>query len=80
MDTERLGETYVVAGEVTTLQHELRNDTVEARANVALALGLLAKLTEVRSGLGNVLLVEVELDATNLGCRIVSVNSDSSRS
>jgi hypothetical protein len=56
-----------VAGEVTTLQHELRDDAVEAGALVALALGLLAELTEVGSGLRDILLEEVEVDATRLG-------------
>jgi hypothetical protein len=56
-----------VAGEVTTLEHELGNDTVENGALVALALGELAELTEVLGGLGDVLLVEVEVDTTGLG-------------
>lgn len=55
-----------MAGEVTTLQHELRNDAVEAGALVALALGLLAELTEVLSGIGDILLEEVEVDAARL--------------
>lgn len=58
-----------MAGEVTTLEHELGDDTVEAGANVALALGLLAELTEVGSSLGDILLVEVEVDAASLGWR-----------
>ena len=56
-----------MAGEVTTLEHELRDDTVEAGALVAGALGGLAELTEVLGGLGNNTLVEVEVDAANLG-------------
>jgi hypothetical protein len=39
---------------------------VEAGANVALALGTLAELTEVGSSLGDILLVEVEVDAASL--------------
>lgn len=61
-----------MAGEVTTLEHELGDDTVEGGALVALTLRLLAKLTEVGSGLGDVLLVEVEGDAGRLGCKITS--------
>ena len=64
--------THVVAGEVTTLEHELGDDTVEGGALVALTLRLLAKLTEVGRGLGDVLLVEVEEDATRLGCKKAS--------
>jgi hypothetical protein len=58
-----------VAGEVTTLEHELRDDAVETGALVTLTLGELAELTEVLGGLGNISLVEVEVDAANLGWR-----------
>lgn len=58
-----------MAGEVTTLEHELGDDTVETGALVALALGELAELTEVLGGLGDISLVEVEVDAANLGWR-----------
>jgi hypothetical protein len=57
----------VVAGEVTTLEHELGDDTVEGRALVTLTLGLGAELTEVAGGLGDVLLEEVEDDTARLG-------------
>lgn len=56
-----------MAGEVTTLEHELGDDAVEARANVALARRQLAELTEVFGGLGDISLVEVEVDAASLG-------------
>jgi len=58
-----------VTGEVTTLEHELGDDAVEAGANVTLTSGLLAELTEVGSGLGDILLVQVEVDTANLGWR-----------
>lgn len=60
-------KTYVATGEVTTLEHELGDDTVEGRALVTLTLGLVAKLSEVLGGLGNILGVELEVDAANLG-------------
>lgn len=60
--------TNVVAGEVTTLEHELGDDTVEAGSLVTLSLGELAKLTEVLGGLGDNIIEEVEGDATSLGC------------
>ncbi len=41
----------VVVGEVTTLKHELRNDSVESRAGVTEALLTGAESTEVGSGL-----------------------------
>lgn len=53
--------------EVTTLEHEGGNDTVEAGALVALALGLQAQLAKVAGGLGDISLIEVEVDAANLG-------------
>lgn len=56
-----------MAGEVTTLEHELGDDTVEARATVALAFRLLAELPEVLGGLGDISLVEVEVNATSFG-------------
>lgn len=56
-----------MAGEVTTLQHELGNDAVEDGALVALALRQPAELTEVLGGLGDISLVEFEVDATSLG-------------
>jgi len=60
-------KTYVAAGEVTTLKHELGNHTVEARASVALTLLLRStQLTEVLSGLGNDVIVELEVDTAGL--------------
>ena len=57
-----------MTGEVTTLKHELRDDTVERGALVSLALGSLAKLDEVLSGLGDIIGKEVEDDTVRLGC------------
>lgn len=42
---------------------------MEAGALVTLALGLLAELTEVPSGLRDVLLEQVEVDASGLSCK-----------
>lgn len=56
-----------MVGEVTTLEHELGDDTVELGALVALALGVVAELSEVGSGLGDNVLVEAEVNATLLG-------------
>ena len=53
-------------GKVTTLEHELGDHTVEARARVAEALGLGAELTEVAGSLGDLFLVEVEVDTFRL--------------
>lgn len=55
--------THVLAGEVTTLEHELGNDTVEGRALVAEAVLTGRELTEVAGGLGNDIVEELEFDA-----------------
>lgn len=62
-------ETYVATGEVTTLEHEVGDDSVEGRTSVAEALLASAESTEVLSGLGDHVVEEVELDATRLLCR-----------
>lgn len=56
--------TNITAGEVTTLEHELGDDTVEGRALVTLTLGLGAELSEVLGGLGDNVVVELEVNAT----------------
>lgn len=56
----------IATGEVTTLEHEVGDDSVERRALVAEALLASAESTEVLSGLGDLLVVEVEVDATTL--------------
>lgn len=62
------GGTYVAAGEVTTLEHELGDDAVERRALVAEALLTSAESTEVLGGLGDNIVEEVEGDAAVLDC------------
>lgn len=59
---------YVATGEVTTLEHELGDDTVEGRVLVTEALLARAKSAEVLGGLGDILVEEVEIDATLLSC------------
>ena len=62
-----MGNTHVATGEVTSLEHELGDHTVERRALVALALLSVAELSEVLGSLGNNISVEVEVDAADLG-------------
>ena len=54
--------TYVATDEVTTLEHEVGDDTVEGRALVTLTLLLVAELSEVLSGLGDNVVVQLEVD------------------
>ena len=60
--------THVATGEVTALKHELRDHTMELRTSVAKALLASAKGTEVFSGLGSDIVVEVEIDPAGLVC------------
>ena len=57
---------YVAAGEVTTLEHELRDDAVEGRVGVAEALLASAESAEVLSGLWDDVVIEGEVDAAGL--------------
>lgn len=61
-----LATSAVATGEVTTLEHELGDDTVEGRATVAEALGVGAELLEVLGGLGDDVVVEGEVNHTGL--------------
>lgn len=58
--------TYVATGEVTALEHEVGDDAVESGSLVAEALLAGAESAEVLSGLGDVLIEEVEVDALSL--------------
>ena len=60
--------TYVATGEVTTLEHELGDDTVERRALVAEAVLASAELLEVAGSLGDDVVVEGEVNAAGLSC------------
>jgi len=55
----------VMTSEVASLEHELRNDTVESAASIASDFVALGKLTEVFGGLGNDVVEELELDASS---------------
>lgn len=67
-DGESLETAHIATGEVTALEHELGDDTVERRALVAEAVLASAELQEVTGGLGNDVVVELEVDATVLDC------------
>jgi hypothetical protein len=58
--------THVATGEVTTLEHELGDDTVELGAAVAEALLAGAQGAEVLSRLGDDIVEELEVDAASL--------------
>ena len=60
-------EAYIATGEVTTLKHELGDDTMELGANVTLALLLgLAELLEILRGLGDNVIEKFEIDTAGL--------------
>lgn len=64
---DRLATSAVATGEVTSLEHELGDDTVEGRALVAEAGSTGAKILEVLGGLGDDVVVEGEVNDTRLG-------------
>ena len=66
-----LGNTHVATGEVTTLEHEVRDDTVELGARVAEALLASAESAEVLDGLGDNVVEELEVDAAGALCGLV---------
>ena len=59
----RLATSTVALGEVTTLDHELLDDTVECRALIAVALLAGGQSAEVLRGLGDGLAIEAHDDA-----------------
>jgi len=64
----RWSSSYVATGEVTTLEHELRDDTVELAARVAEALLTGAEGAEVLDGLRDDIVVELEVDLAGALC------------
>jgi hypothetical protein len=65
------GDAYVVAGEVTALEHEVGDNAVEAGSLVAESVLASAELPEVAGGLGDNIVEEVEGDAARLlHCRL----------
>jgi hypothetical protein len=60
--------TYVTTGEVTALKHELGDHTVELGTRVAEALLAGAESAEVLDGLGDDIIVELEVDAAGAFC------------
>jgi len=66
---DRLATSTIASSEVATLQHELRDDSVELATLVAKALLASAKSTEVLGSLWDYIIVEVEVDSSSLGRR-----------
>lgn len=59
---------HVATGEVTALEHELGDDTVEGGALVPEAVLAGAEFQEVAGGLRDNIVVELEVDAARLSC------------
>lgn len=55
-----------MVGKVTTLEHELRDHTVESRACIAKTVDSGTELSEVFGSPGDVLLKEIEVDTASL--------------
>jgi len=65
------GEPYIATGKVTALEHEVRDDAVEARTRIGKLLAVLgheafAKLAKVLGSYGSDVIVEVEVDPASL--------------
>lgn len=69
-------EAHVATGEVTALEHEIRDHAMELGSGVAKAILASAKLNEVSSGLRNNIVVEFKLDAAGLVYDEVRLGSD----
>ena len=69
---DRLATSAVVSGEVTTLEHELGDHTVEGRAGVAEALLAGAQSAEILSCFGNVIAEELHDDTASGLWNIIS--------
>ena len=59
-------QTYVMAGEVASLKHEVRNHPVKCRAFISKALLASAQGTEILRGLGDNFVVELEVNTAGL--------------
>jgi len=68
--SEGYGATYVAAGEVASLQHEVWNNTMELGVGVAETFFAGAKSAEVLRRLGNDIVKELEVDASSLFCMV----------
>lgn len=66
----------IAIGEVTTLDHELLDDSVKSRALVTKALFPCAQSTEVLGGLGNCLPIETNHDSAQLLIPMRDVEKD----
>lgn len=66
----------VALGEVTALDHELLDDTVEGRVLVAVTLLASSKGTEVLDGLGDGLAVETDDDTAQILVAMLDVEKD----
>lgn len=66
----------IALGEVTTLDHELLDDTVEGRALITEALLASGKSAEVFSGLGDGLAIETHNDAAEGLVALLNVEVD----
>jgi len=66
LTVDGLATSAVATGEVTSLEHELRDNAVEGRASVSETLLAGAESAEVLSSLWDNVIVEVEVDAAGL--------------
>ena len=73
---DRLAARAVASGEVTTLEHKVRDHTVEVRAGVAEALLASAESTEVSGSLRNHIVEQLELNSAERGAVLGNVEEN----
>lgn len=69
-----------MAGEITTLKHELRDDAMEGRSLITDDLALwglepFAELSKVLSGAGDNVIIELEVDASLLSYKTKRISN-----
>jgi len=67
LTVDGLSSGTVTLGEVTSLEHEFRDNSVEGRSSVSETVLSSAELTEVTSGLGDNIVVKLEDDTAHRG-------------
>lgn len=72
----RSASSSIATSKVTSLNHELLDDTMEGRALVTIAMGTLGELKEVLGGPGDILSEKTDDDASNILVALLHIKVD----
>ena len=61
--------TYVTAGKIASLEHEIGDHTVELGVLVTVTFAASAEFEEIRSGFGDYIVIKLKVDTAGLICR-----------